>query len=41
MKYLLILMMFLFAGCFTQVTIDPVKSWEGHYKSTNEFYKAT
>lgn len=23
------------------VNVDPVKSWEGHYKSTNDFYKAT
>lgn len=41
MKYWILLVLFLVAGCFTQVTIDPVKSWEGHYKSTNEFYKAT
>lgn len=41
MKYWILLVLFLVAGCFTTVTVDPVKSWEGHYKSTNEFYKAT
>ena len=42
MKYLAIAMLILAAGCINMtVNVDPVKSWEGHYKSTNDFYKAT
>ena len=41
MKYIILMSLFLVAGCFTTVTVDPVKSWEGHYMNTNDFYNAT
>ena len=40
--YILALCLLVAAGCTTvTVNIDPVKSWEGHYLTTNDFYKAT
>lgn len=38
---LVVLICTLTSGCITSVTVDPVKSWEGHYMTTNDFYQAT
>lgn len=41
MKTLLIISLTLLSGCLTTISVDPIKSWEGNYKSTNDFYNAT
>lgn len=28
-------------GCINNIQVNTVKSWEGHYFTTNEFYNAT
>lgn len=40
-KYIIISTVLLFSGCINMTTIDPVKSWEGHFMTVDDFKKAT
>lgn len=31
----------LLSGCYTSLNVSTTRQWEGHYFSTNDFYKAT
>lgn len=41
MKILCLCALMFLAGCASNIQINTVKSWEGHFFTTNEFYNAT
>jgi hypothetical protein len=37
---IVVVILMLLTGCYTSLNISTTKQWEGHYFSTNDFYKA-
>jgi hypothetical protein len=38
---IVVVILMLLTGCYTSLNVSTTKQWEGHYFSTNDFYKAT
>ena len=38
---ILVITLMLLSGCYTSLNVSTTRQWEGHYFSTNDFYKAT
>ena len=36
-----VVILMLLSGCRTTLNVSTTRQWEGHYFSTNDFYKAT
>ena len=36
-----VVILMLLSGCCTTLNVSTTRQWEGHYFSTNDFYKAT